>query len=72
VTDGVPTLASIVAVGVPNPAASPVSPLSPLGIVKFILYLGLPLVSIPSSVNDTLAAVPALPVVIVPILSYGV
>nr|DAD76599.1 MAG TPA: hypothetical protein [Siphoviridae sp. ctOkv13] len=29
VTDGVPTLASTVAVGVPKPAAAPVSPLGP-------------------------------------------
>ena len=29
VTDGVPTLASTVAVGVPNPAAAPVGPCGP-------------------------------------------
>ena len=31
VTDGVPTLASTVAVGVPNPAAAPVCPPGPTG-----------------------------------------
>ena len=65
VTEGVPTFASTVAVGVPKPAAvpvAPVSPLSPFGIVR------LRVVTVPLVEAEAEALLPAAPVVTVPIL----
>ena len=68
VTDGLPTLASTVAVGVPNPAAAPVSPLGPWGPLILILV---GLVNPPSFVQDITPAVETEGVNVVPLGPVG-